>query len=84
MSDESRDWMKDAACKGTDDPDIFFAHPTDHRERARAIAFCISCRVKKRCQQAGESESYGTWGGQFHHDPNGRSSLTLQLHKKAQ
>lgn len=52
------DWMVDAACRGTSDPDAFFdGHNMD------AAALCFRCPVQHQCATFGADELHGIWGG---------------------
>lgn len=53
-------WHRQAACKGMD-PAMFY--PERRELAAPAIKICASCTVRDLCDEAGESESQGIWGG---------------------
>ena len=52
------EWMVDAACRGTSDPDAFFdGHNMD------AVSLCHRCPVRTECATFGADELHGIWGG---------------------
>lgn len=67
----SMDWRAEGACRGYDDPTIFFPDVKPgqntllHQLEHRAKAICWGgCPVRGRClQHALEHEDHGVWGG---------------------
>lgn len=66
------EWTKRAACRGTDDPDLFFRDDTASVAEAKRI--CASCPVRAQCLAKGLElsaretdaellEDLGIWGG---------------------
>lgn len=53
-------WMRQAACKGTD-PDLWFPERGELTSEARAI--CQTCPVRQNCLEYGLRERFGIWGG---------------------
>lgn len=62
-------WMNEALCKGLH-TDLFFppslkeertAPESQYYEIAKMV--CEQCPVRKQCEQAGEDEEFGVWGG---------------------
>lgn len=62
---EKPEWFEDAACRGMD-PDVFFPNVLETIEEDREIAkrVCANCSVRELCQDRGEDEEYGIWGGE--------------------
>ncbi|MEU4092017.1 WhiB family transcriptional regulator [Streptomyces sp. NPDC026673] len=60
-----RDWRQQAACRGHDDPDLWFAHPTEYARRRSALVICRACPVAVECDQFAEDNDIrdGIWGG---------------------
>jgi WhiB family redox-sensing transcriptional regulator len=54
------EWHKDAACRGMD-PAIFY--PENNYTSYRGQVICEGCPVRNLCDEAGEKESHGIWGG---------------------
>jgi len=59
-----RTWRDLAACDGID-PDLFFPHPTDDDEAAKALEVCAICPVRKQCLAEALTHNIqtGIWGG---------------------
>jgi WhiB family redox-sensing transcriptional regulator len=59
--------MTDAACKGIDDPDIFYPDKNEPDRRNAAVALCFSCPVRAECREyrARTQTDYGIWGGVY-------------------
>ena len=64
-------WTDRAACRGADDPEIFFTAP-ETPEQARALAMCDGCPVAPRCldeavtvaiARGGHTHAHGIAGG---------------------
>ena len=57
-------WHMDAACRGQG-PAVFYpghVQPgVDPYARARQL--CATCPVREQCEQAGQTEHHGVWGG---------------------
>lgn len=62
---ERPEWQDDAACKGTEDPAIFFPSPGDTEALRAAKSICSGCPVLIRCLEYAldNNERYGIWGG---------------------
>ena len=70
-----RDWMRNAACREVDDPELFFpnaaagAASETNRRRAlhQARQFCLPCPVQAECAAYAEQLGirHGIWGGTF-------------------
>ncbi|MBX9392226.1 WhiB family transcriptional regulator [Streptomyces sp. TRM72054] len=58
------DWRDQAACGGND-TDVWFPHPTNHRDVQAAKQGCFSCPVMFQCAQYALSSRIpdGVWGG---------------------
>jgi hypothetical protein len=59
-----RDWTREAACAGTDDPDIWFSEPGSQDRSGlssprtlEAFLTCVGCRVRRECLE----DSLTTW-----------------------
>lgn len=62
-SPRATSWLDKAACRG-EDPELFFAHPTDHRAVEQAKAICARCPVSSACLTTAVTEQlHGVWGG---------------------
>lgn len=46
--DRDQSWRDQAACIG-EDPEVFFAAPSESSDRALALAVCDGCRVWEAC-----------------------------------
>jgi hypothetical protein len=51
-------WQHHAACRGRSDISWF-----DPESSAAAVSECLTCPVRVECEQAGERERWGVWGG---------------------
>lgn len=63
-------WMRDAACAGTDPEAFFRQHQGDPQAVAAALRVCASCPVRVKCleyalsiQTGAASSLPGIWGG---------------------
>lgn len=61
-------WAFHGACRGADDPELFFPHGSDThavRQALRAKAFCARCPVREECllYALDTGQSHGVWGG---------------------
>lgn len=67
-------WTDRAACRGTEDPEIFFGPPkaTDSTATTQALALCDGCPVTTRCldeavtaaiERGGPGHAHGIAGG---------------------
>lgn len=56
-----QEWMRQAACKGHPNPDLWFPDVGDMGFQAKRI--CADCPVREECAEFGKSEQYGIWGG---------------------
>lgn len=45
------------------DPETFFPAPGDKKTADYAKAVCRSCPVRPRCQDQGDGNTFGVWGG---------------------
>lgn len=63
-------WEDDAACRESENPDLWFPSRTDDMSRARAQRICQSCPVRQACldQAIWDSERFGIWGGLTYRD----------------
>jgi WhiB family redox-sensing transcriptional regulator len=79
MTEESRSWMIQAACRG-EDPEIFF--PTTSRTATirTAAAICASCPVQRECALYAENTNshHGIWAGQYRNQPGYHSIIDLK------
>lgn len=57
-------WMLDAACRGTDNPDLFYPEESNGNTPARNV--CAYCFVRVDCLAYAleNREPYGVWGGE--------------------
>lgn len=55
-------WQQDAACRDAD-PELFFSH--EEQDRERALLYCAACPVRTECLEhaLATREAYGIWGG---------------------
>lgn len=60
-----RTWMRRAACRDIDNPDLFFPEQGDTRSAALAKLICASCPVQTECRDYAidVAEKHGIWGG---------------------
>lgn len=68
VSARSREWMSQAACRGTPDPGLFFPAATGStaaEEAEKAKAICARCPVQIAClaYALATRQQYGVWGG---------------------
>jgi WhiB family redox-sensing transcriptional regulator len=59
-------WQDQAACRDTDNPDLFFAeHPGANKSTYEAKKICRECPVRIDCLEYAitNNERYGIWGG---------------------
>jgi WhiB family redox-sensing transcriptional regulator len=64
MGSRDDSWRKDAACRGKPTATFFPERgPEEKLAVAAAKEICASCPVRRRCLEAGMSESRGIWGG---------------------
>ena len=61
------DWQERAACRGVQDPDIFFPQKNELHKGNEAITLCFSCDVRAECEMYRKSTrtQYGIWAGQY-------------------
>ena len=62
---ERPEWQVNAACRGVEDPAIFFPSPGDTEALREAKRICGECPVIVPCLEyaLGNNERYGIWGG---------------------
>jgi hypothetical protein len=62
---ERPEWQEDSACKGVEDPSIFFPSPGDTEALRAAKGICAGCPVLFPCLEyaLANNERYGIWGG---------------------
>lgn len=62
--DRGEDWTNRAACL-TEDPELFFPHPSDTAGIEAAKDVCRRCPVRDVCQERAldDREPFGVWGG---------------------
>ena len=62
---ERPQYQEGAACKGIDNPEIFFPSPGDTEALKAAKALCADCPVVQDCLEyaLNNNERYGIWGG---------------------
>ena len=62
---ERPQYQEGAACKGIDNPEIFFPSPGDTEALKAAKALCSDCPVVQDCLEyaLNNNERYGIWGG---------------------
>lgn len=65
LRDQRIRWMRDAECRGIDNPDIFFPDQMSSQVAAMAVAMCNRCQVQEACMRfaIANGEEYGIWGG---------------------
>lgn len=65
MTDETRAWMRDAACRGMD-TERFFPDPGELDMRNETLRICRRCPVKDECRQYADGLDiiYGIYGGE--------------------
>jgi WhiB family redox-sensing transcriptional regulator len=58
-------WVQDAACRQSDDPDMFFPETKGKAASAHAKKICSRCPVIEECRQysLASQEKHGVWGG---------------------
>lgn len=60
-------WFPDAACAGTQTPDLWFAHDKSEPDLVKlAKTICNDCPAQQRCLEYALNEDidHGIWGGQ--------------------
>lgn len=59
------DWVARAACRGHEQPDLWFPGPGDNTSFAAAAAICGTCPVAAECLEYAivQRIDYGVWGG---------------------
>ena len=68
-------WFDQAACRGLD-PEMFYPHPGEPAEQAKAV--CAGCGVRDACAElaAARGERFGIWGGQGRNERHGAGSVS--------
>lgn len=58
-------WMDRGACAASPEPDLWFSHPSDTRDRALALQICSMCPVQAECLDYAlrTRPEFGIWGG---------------------
>ncbi len=58
-------WMREAACAGHCDPDLWFAEREDGKRQRQALRICAACPVRSPCLAYALSlpPQPGIWGG---------------------
>jgi WhiB family redox-sensing transcriptional regulator len=54
-------WRQQGACATSTTPDLWFSD--DRAEKLAAKAVCLSCPFKRECEEYGEGQEFGIWGG---------------------
>lgn len=59
-------WLKEAACKGAPDPEIFFPVSDEAKKLREWEGYCPGCPVRAACLDFGQrTRSEGIWGGVY-------------------
>lgn len=63
---ERPSWHRFAACRG-EGTDAFFpaGNNAGHVARRTVSVYCVACPVARECDEVGDAEHYGVWGGQL-------------------
>jgi len=61
MNLRNEKWMRQAACRGCADPEMFF----DNHSIKAINLYCVICNARKRCLKFAQDNeiSFGIWGG---------------------